>query len=108
MDRFDDSLRKLGEYVDNEYIVAVVLVFVIVYASKSQIELPNWLESLFKNDIFKVLYLSLLLMIPFEKAPHVSIIVAVLFVIVLHVINRSEMKKLLSQSESFRNLKRKR
>ena len=93
-----DSLR---EYANNEYLASALLIFVIVYASKAQVELPDWLSALFKNDIFKILYLSLLLMIPFDKAPHVSIIVAVLFVVILNTINRTEMK-----AESLRNTRR--
>ena len=86
-------MDKLSEYIDNEYLISAILIFVIVYASKAQVALPDWLSSLFKNDIFKVVYLSLLLMIPFDKAPHVSIIVAVLFVVILNVINRTEMEE---------------
>jgi len=99
------DLDKLRSYVDNEYLLAAILIFVIVYASRSHVELPNWLVALFKNDIFKVIYLSLILMIPFEKAPHVSIIVAVLFVLILHIINRNEMEDIV-KAESFKNTKK--
>ncbi len=80
----------IDKYLNNEYVTAALTMFVVVYASQSRVELPKWLVSLFKNDIFRVAYLSLLLMIPFEKAPHVAILVALVFIITLKYIGQQE------------------
>ena len=79
-----------NNYVNNDYLIATLIIFAIVYASQSQVDLPKWLVSLFKNDIFRIIYLSLLLVIPFDKAPHVAILVAVVFVITMKYIGDAE------------------
>lgn len=83
----------INKYLNNEYVVATLTAFAIVYASQSRIELPKWLVDLFKNDIFRVLYLSLLLMIPFDKAPHVSLIIAIVFVVTMKYIGQQEVSE---------------
>ena len=77
-------------YLNNEYVITTLLLFLSVYTYMLQMKVPQWLSNLFKNDIFRVIYISLLLMIPFQRAPHVAIIVALVFVITLHFINRDE------------------
>lgn len=98
----------IDKIFDNEYVNATVGLFLIVYASMGNMELPDWLVSLFKNDIFRVLYLSLLLMIPFEKAPSVSILVAIVFVVIMNYISNKSLKEGFAQIEKFKaNLKNK-
>jgi hypothetical protein len=98
----------ISKIFDNEYVNATIGLFLIVYASMGTIELPNWLVSLFKNDIFRVFYLSLLLMIPFEKAPSVSILVAIVFVVVMNYISNKTLKEGFINMEKFKaNLKNK-
>ena len=80
----------IDKYLNNDYVIAALTVFAIVYASQSQVQLPKWLVTLFKNDIFRVIYLSLLLIIPFDKAPHVAILVALVFVITMKYIGQQE------------------
>lgn len=80
----------IDKYLNNDYVTAALTMFVIVYASQSQVQLPKWLVTLFKNDIFRVIYLSLLLIIPFDKAPHIAILVALVFVITLKYIGQQE------------------
>lgn len=90
----------------NEYVTGALIIFLTVYASLAQAKLPNWLTVLFKNDIFRVVYLSLLLMIPFEKAPHVAITVALLFVITMAALYRQDMREKFESFEAFVNNER--
>jgi len=78
------------KYANNEYVVAVLTIFAIVYASRAQLCLPKRLVSLFKNDIFKIVYLFLLLVVSFKTAPHVAMVVSVVFVVALNLINAHE------------------
>ncbi len=96
----------ITNYVTNEYVLAVLTIFTIVYASQAQVDLPKWLVKLFKNDIFKVIYLSLLLMVPFETAPHVAIILAIVFVMTLAYIDKQEAKENFELLEAFQNIKK--
>lgn len=80
----------LVETLNNEYVIIGMTLFVVLYASMSQMELPNWLLALFKNDVFRVVFLSLLLMYRFEKAPHVAVIVSLVFVISMQYVMTQE------------------
>ena len=93
-------------YVNNEYVLAVLTIFTIVYASQARVDLPRWLVKLFKNDIFRIIYLSLLLMVPFETAPHVAIILAIVFVVTLEFIHRQESKEDFELLEAFKSIKK--
>jgi hypothetical protein len=78
---------NINDIIKNEYIIGTIVLFVIVYSSLAATELPKWLVSLFKNDIFKVLFLSLLLIVPFETAPQIALIIALSFVLLSHSVN---------------------
>jgi hypothetical protein len=73
--------ETLSEYMGNEYFVGAIGLFAVLYISQCQINLPQYITSMFNNDIFKIIYLSLLLMIPFKMAPHVAITVSIVFVL---------------------------
>lgn len=66
-------------------------------------ELPNFLQNLFNNTIFKVVFLSLLIIYSFDKAPHVALIVALVFVLTLEYLNHEEIKETFAYYESFKN-----
>jgi len=83
----------IKSFTDNEYAVAIVMIVAITYASLARPTLPSWLTKLFKNDIFRVVFLSLLLMFNFEKSPHVALTVALVFVVTLHYINENDVQE---------------
>jgi hypothetical protein len=91
----------ISNYTNNEYLLAVLAIFLSVYGSMSRVTLPKWLVKLFKNDIFRVGYISLLLIVPFDTLPHVAIILALIFVVTLNFINKQESKE---QFELFETL----
>lgn len=72
---------SLAEYITNKYFVGALFLFTVLYVKQCQTDLPQYVSSLFENDIFKIVYLSLLLMIPFKTAPHVAIFVSIAFVL---------------------------
>lgn len=94
-------MNTLQEVFNNEYCLATLLVFAFVYAQMSAFDMPNWVQDLFKNDIFKIAFLSLIVMIPAHQAPHVAIIVAIIFVMTLNFLNEREMKENSVIAESF-------
>jgi len=85
-----------NSFLDNPYVLGCLTIFVFAYASKAQVDMPDVFTDLFRNDIFRVVFLSLLLMLRFEKSPSVSILVSLFFVFV--------MGKIMSQ-ETFENFK---
>jgi hypothetical protein len=85
---------EFNKLVNNNYVVAILAILVVSYGfTLSRIPLPGYLRNLFSNNIFRVLFLSLLLIHDFDKAPHVAIAIALIFVITLHYINKQEMKE---------------
>lgn len=98
-DKMDTQLDKV---FSNEYLLLAAALFVAIYASRNRMQLPDWLMGLFKNDIFRVLFLSLLLMINFKKSPHVAVIVAIVFLITMKYINDHEINEKVAAAESFR------
>ena len=87
---------------NNEYLIAIITLFAMSYASLGMVELPKWVRELFKNDIFKVVFLSLIAMIPAKKDPHVAILIAIVFVVTLNYLNQHEMKENFGLLESFK------
>ena len=64
--------------------------------SKIRMPIPDSLKDLFKNDYFRILYLSLFLMIVVKKSFTVSFLVALIFIIGM---------KEIADEESFENVK---
>jgi hypothetical protein len=91
---------KISTVLNNDYVTAVLTILTIVYASMAAPNLPSWFVKLFRSNLFKILYLTLLLMIPIKQSPHVAIIVAIFFVATLNFINKNDnIKKLFVVSE---------
>ena len=90
--------------LDNDYVAAGLALFLGVYAIiAARVELPGYLKNLFNNNIFRIVFLSLLLTQNLNKVPHVAITVALLFVLTLHYLNEQEIKENFAYLETFRN-----
>lgn len=88
------NFNSLLQYLDNEYVKIGLGVFLALYgAGISRVELPPSIKNLFNNNIFKVVWLSLLLILNFNKMPHVALTVALVLVLTLHQINKQEIKE---------------
>jgi hypothetical protein len=83
----------LASVLNNNYAVAIFALFITVYASLERVSLPPYVRNLFKNDVFRVVFLSLLLIYNFEKSPHVALFVALIFVLTLHYLNQQESRE---------------
>lgn len=77
-------------FLNNDAVVIILALLVALYSSMVRVELPLYLKNLFQNNIFRVIFLSLLLIFTFDKAPHVAISIALIFVITLAFLNRQE------------------
>ena len=84
----------MDNLLDNQIIRAALILFIILYGlNLSKIKLPPYIKDLFNNTIFKIAFLSLLLMTNLHKDPHVAIIVSVVFVLTLEYLNNEEIKE---------------
>jgi hypothetical protein len=90
------------EILDNDWVAAGLALFVTLYAlNLGRMNLPCYIKNLFKNTFFKILFLSLLLIYRFEKAPHVALVVALIFVLTLDYLSVEETKENFAYLEAF-------
>ena len=72
--------------ITNDYFIAVVAILVVAYGQHAKLQVPNFMVQLFSNDIFRVFFLSLLLIVRFESRPTVAIILGMVFIYMLKYI----------------------
>jgi hypothetical protein len=94
------------DVLNNPTVSAILTIFLIVYASRVNLPLPPYVRNLFKNEIFRVLFLSLLIVFRFDKAPSMALMIAIIFVLTLQMINNQEIKENFAYIEAYRNIKR--
>ena len=70
------------EYLDNKYVNGFLTLVVVLYASMIGPELPNTVKDLFKNSIFKILVLFLVV-IKGSVDPSLALIIAIAFVLTM-------------------------
>ncbi len=89
---------------DNEYVATGIALFLGLYAlAASRVKLPDYLRKLFNNNIFRIAFLALLLTQNFNRAPHVALSVALVFVLTLHYLGEQEIKENFGIMEAYRN-----
>ena len=68
-------------------LAAGLLLFAILIASAAMPDVPDWLTTLFSNTIFKLLYLTVVL-IMFNYCPLTALLIALIFIIIVQSINK--------------------
>lgn len=86
-------------FLNNDYVFAILVILVFAYGQRAGPKLPQWLIDFFSQDIVRVLFLSLLLVVRFESRPTVALIIAFAFVYIFqHVYIESFREKFISAS----------
>jgi hypothetical protein len=80
------------ELLDNIYIRTVVVIFIVLYASKVGPNLPNFIRNLFNNALFRVAILFFIL-VRANKDPKMSIFIAIGFILTLNYLAETETKE---------------
>ena len=79
---------------DNEQSAIIIAIMVAAYGvALAKYDLPSSIKKLFKNNIFRVFFLALLLIFTLDTVPHVAIAMALVFALTLHYINEWEIKE---------------
>lgn len=95
-------------FLDNDNVAVVLAILIGLYGlNLGRIELPDYIKNLFKNNIFRVVFLSLLLIYNFDRAPHVALVIALVFVITMNQLNQQEAQENFALLEAFRSKLRK-
>ena len=88
--------------MNNDLFVAVMAILLIAYGlTLARVGLPDAVRNLFANNIFRVAFLSLLLIHNFNNSPHVAIVVALVFVLTLEYLSEQELQETFVRVENF-------
>lgn len=86
-------MNQTLDFLNNEYVTIISAMLVALYGSREHIKLPNFIKTLFKNNIFRVVFLSSLLVYKFESNPQIALTVALVFVLTMYFIDQQEEKE---------------
>lgn len=89
---------------NNEYVFAVVAILVFAYGQNARLDVPDFMVSLFSNDLFRVLYLALILIIRFDKRPTVAIIMGLLFIYMLKYIEDKKTEEAFNDIMTYKHI----
>ncbi len=89
----------LSNYLDNEYVSTIITLFLGLYAALLGPELPIGIKNLFKNTLFRIAVLFMVV-VRGNKDPKMAIMIAVAFVLTLDYISTHEAK------EAFQNVRK--
>lgn len=89
--------------LDNEFIAVIVALFIGLYAlNLGKMKLPDYIKNLFNNTLFRIVFLSLMLVYRFDNSPHVALTVALVFVLTFDYLNTEQIKENFEYFESFK------
>lgn len=77
---------------ENKYVYTAITIFVILYASQIGPKLPEYMMKLFDNNIFKIVFLFLIL-VRANKDPAFSLILGVAFVLISNYVRNQLLKE---------------
>lgn len=79
--------------INNNLVIIILAVIIASYAYMIRIDMPDYITKLFQNDIFRFVFLALLMIYSFNASPHVAITLALIFVITLYFLNNEESRE---------------
>ncbi|QKF93943.1 hypothetical protein QKU48_gp0485 [Fadolivirus algeromassiliense] len=94
----------MSNLLDNEFIAVVVALFIGLYAlNLGKMKLPTYIKNLFNNTLFRIVFLSLMLVYRFDNSPHVALTVALVFVLTLDYLSTEQIKENFEYYEAFKS-----
>lgn len=79
---------------DNDTLVVFVLLFIALYILLSNnVQMQQYIKQTFNNMLFRVIFLSLILVYIFNKSPCVVIFIALVYVLCYERIKRNEVNE---------------
>jgi len=94
----------MNNLFDNQIISISIILFLFLYGyNLGKMKIPSYIRKLFDNTIFKIVFLSLLLIFNFKNTPHIALVIAIIFVLTLDALNNQEAKENIMYYEAFVN-----
>ena len=84
--------------LDNKYVIGVLTILIFLYAASIRPELPPYIKVLFKNPIFKV-FILFLIVVRGNKDPLFALAIAIAFVTTVTYLNQQQAKEAFENTE---------
>lgn len=99
--KFDNAVNSnLGWIRENIYAKTLLLLIFAAYPILARPKLPNFIEKLFSNILVRLLLISYIVYnIEVVKDKQLAIIVTIVFLSIMHFINKQKLKKELEQQQ---------
>ena len=92
-EQFDSLVNEnLGWVHTNSYVLAVLSLFLAVYVAVVRPVLPQFVQRLFENPVFRLVLISYILYRG-NKDPQLSLMIAAAFLITMHMINKQKVEQ---------------
>lgn len=88
-------------FLNNEYVFVILASLVALYGANARVKLPEFIRNLFENAIFRVVFLSLLLVYNFNKKPQIAVIVSLVFLLTMQYLSQMEIQENFELVEAF-------
>ena len=92
------------ELLEDGSVITGLYLITALYAGLLRNNIPMPIYELFKNNLFRLVFLSLLLIVRFDKNPHVAILIVFVFIYTIYMINQTEVNENIANIEELRNL----
>lgn len=79
-----DTEKILNSNITNIVVAVIVALYV---GNVGNIPIPENIKNLFKNGIFRLVFLSLLIFVSMTKTPYIGISLAIVFLVIMWNIN---------------------
>jgi len=94
---YTDVLKNINNINFNDVVKTILYLFLVLYASLVRPELPRFLETLFKNNLFKLLVFFLIAYLAEkEKNYTLALLVALVFFVTMNYLTESEVENKLA------------
>lgn len=100
---YSHTKTDLTKILNSNIFIACMVILVTIYLTKIQHKVPPYIHNLFRNEIFRIVFLSLLLIYGFKSSPHIALIMAFIFVITIHFIGEQEQYENIAYFEAYQN-----
>lgn len=86
-------MDQIFNLLNQEYISIILALLIALYGSRARIELPDFIKDLFHNSIFRVVFLSSLLVYKVDSNPQVAFTVAFVFVLTMYYLDKQQQQE---------------
>ena len=96
------NIRDLSNLHSNQVLHMIIYMFLVSYVVSIQPKLPNFIEGLFKNTLFRLICISYILWRANDNI-QLSILLTFSFLIIVHYTNKNYVSEMMKNTKNPRN-----